>query len=339
MSPIRARGGHARVVAIVINHNGADHLEACLASLAAQTEPLDIVVVDNASTDGSTAILDAAAEDVGVVRNPTNRGYAGGANDGLAHTDHPFVLLLNPDVVLAPDHVRALVAALDANPSVGSAQGRLLRREPGELPSVDQAVMDSAGHAIRRSRLFRNRGEGQPATAWAEPAAVFGVTGAACLHRRSMLEDIAITRADGRREVFDERLFAYFEDVDLDWRARLRGWSARYVPDAIGWHERGGRGPRRSALVEELNFANRLLVLAKHDVLSVRALPLLVATTLAKAVMLHPRVLFAAVRRIRRGWRPARRDRRQIRAAATVPPGEIARRWVEPPRLGRQARG
>lgn len=329
----------SEVVAIVINWNGADHLAGCLRSLQAQTEPVDIVVVDNASTDGTDAVL-AGPEftRVTVVRNRTNRGYAGGANDGLATTDHPIVLLANPDVRFDPHFVAAAVAALDRDDRIGSVQPRLLRMLDGATPPVAEALIDSAGHGIDQARLFFNRGKGEPARAWAQPADVFGVTGAAALHRRAMLDDIAVNRPSGP-EVFDESLFAYFEDVDVDWRARLRGWTARYEPAAIAWHERGGLGPRRTDLVEELNFANRLLVLAKHDVrpAPVAAL-LMVLVTVAKAGVLRPRVLWASLRRLRRGWARARSDRALIRATATVPPRRVVVDWLEPFRPGRLRR-
>lgn len=321
-----------RVAAIIINHNGAEHLAGLIASLRGQEEAVDIIVVDNASMDESRTLLRQLHPPVRVLENPTNRGFAGGANDGIAAVTHPYILLLNPDVRLAPDHVRHLADALDRDPGVGSVQGRLLRLVDGSTPGGPAAVMDSAGHAMDRARLFRNRGEGDVAAAWDEPAEVFGVTGAACLHRRAMLDDVAMPRSDGRVEVFDERLFAWFEDVDLDWRARLRGWSAWYLPDAIGWHERGGRGRRRTPFVEELNFANRLLVLVKHDVLAPKAAPLMIVVTLAKAALLGPRVLVRALRRFGRGLPAARADRQVIRANARVAPRDVASRWAEPVR-------
>lgn len=322
-------GGH--VAAIVVNWNGADHLADCLRSLRAQTQPVDIVVVDNASTDESSQVL-ARTEfaEVTVIQNRTNRGYAGGANDGLAATDHPVVLLANPDVRFDPHFVAAAVAALDRDERIGSVQPRLLRMVEGATPPVPAAVIDSAGHGIDRARLFLNRGQGHPARDWAQPAEVFGVTGAAALHRRAMLDDIAVERPN-RRMVFDESLFAYFEDVDVDWRAHLRGWKARYEPAAIAWHERGGLGPRRTDHVEELNFANRLLVLAKHDVRpSLFAAVQMLLVTVAKAATLRPRVLWSALRRVRMGWASARADRALIRAVALIPPAQVLADWAEP---------
>ncbi|HEX9766239.1 MAG TPA: glycosyltransferase family 2 protein [Nitriliruptorales bacterium] len=319
----------ARVAAIIVNHDGAGHLLACIDSLRAQSEPVDIVVVDNASQDDSLALLGNEPE-ILVVANRTNRGYAGGANDGLSATKHPVVLVANPDTRFAPDHVARVLEVMDRDERVGSVQGRLLRFDGDDLPAVHEAVLDSCGHAIDRSRLFRNLGAGEPAWRWDTPAEVFGVTGAAAFHRRVMLEDIAIEKPDGSLEVFDETLFAFFEDVDLDWRARLRGWTARYEPAAVGWHERGGRGTRRSRLVEELNFANRLLVVAKHDVWSPTSWPVMALATLAKAALVGPRVLWACLRRLRTGWPDVRRDRRWIRARAVVAPRKVVTQWVEP---------
>lgn len=320
-----------RVTAVVVNHNGAQDLPACLAALGSQDHaPLEIIVVDNASTDGSDAILRTveAAGRVRVLWNHTNRGYAGALNDALAVTRSEAVLVCNTDIEPAPDHVGLLVAALAADPARGSVQGRLLRRTgPGEPP-----VIDTTGHLAFRTRLFRNRGEGRPDRGqWAEPGPVFGVSGALALHRREMLEDVAT--AGG--EVFDETLFAFFEDIDLDWRARLRGWDAWYEPRALAVHERGGAGPRRTPFVEELNFANRLLAIVKCDDRGAlaRAAPGVAATTLLKALDLlvtSPRALARAVRRVLQGWRDMQDKRAELLASARRTPADVSAAWFEP---------
>jgi GT2 family glycosyltransferase len=167
------------------------------------------------------------------------------------------VLFCNVDVELAPDLVSRCVEALAADDRRGSVQPKLRRsvRAPDGRP-----VLDTTGHVLTTARLVQNRGEGRVDDgAFDVPGEVFGVSGALALHRRAMLDDVAWRRADGAGEVLTEDLFAYFDDVELDWRARLRGWSAWYEPRRRV-HERGGAGPRRTATVEALNWANRLLV-------------------------------------------------------------------------------
>lgn len=331
-----------RVAAIVVNLDSATDLPACIGSLRAQDLPLtSIVVVDNASSDDSLAVLaDLAAVDhpvpVHIRANATNRGYAGGANDGLTQIGAvDAVLIANPDVELAPDYLHHAVAALEADARRGAIQGRLDRRD--RTPEGDR-VLDTTGHLAFRTRLFHNRGGGDVDRGqWAEAGEVFGVSGALALYRRAMLDDLAIeVAARGgrvRREVFDEDLFAFWEDVDLDWRSAMRGWTCWYEPAAVAEHERGGAGPRRTAFVEQLNFANRLLVLVKNDTWRalLPVLPAIVLTTLLKLIELaitSPPAAASALWRLRLAGR-MRRKRAAIHDDATVPSPEVVARWFQ----------
>lgn len=329
-----------RVAAVVVAWQSAGDLPACVASLDAQDhDDLEVVVVDNASTDGTAALLRSLAaaprrHPLRVVTNATNRGFAGGVNDGLAALDDAVaaVLLVNPDARPAPDLVRRCVAALAADPHRGSVQPKVLRAvaAPDGRP-----VLDTTGHVLTRARLLRNRGEGEiDAGQHDVPGGVFGVSGAVALHRRAMLDDVAWRHPDGRREVLTEDLFAYFDDVELDWRARLRGWRAWYEPAAVAVHVRGGAGPRRTATVEALNWSNRLLVTATCDDRRtlLRAAPLGVTTTVLKTVELAvtcPRALLPALARLRL-LPAALRRRRQLLVRARVTPGEVVARWAAP---------
>lgn len=325
------------VTAVVVNWNGADHLEACLHALAAQDHaPFDVLVVDNASTDGSRSVLERWEErtqpPVRVLWNSTNRGFAGAVNDALrAITDTDAVLVCNPDSIPRPAYVSAAVAALTADPHRGAVQGKLLRTE--RSPTGDP-VIDTTGHIAFTTRLFRNRGEGEiDRGQWDEAGEVFGVSGALALYRTTMLDDLAID-VDGRREVFDEDLFAFWEDVDLDWRAAMRGWVCWYEPAAVAEHERGGAGPRRTARVEQLNWQNRLLVLAKNDTGAaiLRALPGLLVTTILKTgeLLLTVPTAFVAAMRDLRLIRVMMRKRPAVHGRATVPSSEIVDRWFQP---------
>lgn len=315
------------VTAVVVNHDTSALLPACLDALLAQDhQPLRIVVVDNASSDGFAAIVAPYRGRVRVIREDSNRGYAGALNDALAADTAEAVLVCNPDVVAAPDHVRLLVAALTEDPRRGSVQGKLLR--PG-------GAIDSTGHVAFRSRMFRNRGEGEPhAGQYTRPGPVFGVTGALALHRRAMLDDVAIeVPGRPRPEVFDEDLFAYFEDVDLDWRAAMRGWHAWYEPAATATHARQGASRSRPRSVEELNWSNRLLVLAKCDGPAVLpAIPDVVLTTVLKAVVLalrRPPGLLRALARFLSLLPIMWMKRREVQRRACIPSAEIVDRWFQ----------
>jgi GT2 family glycosyltransferase len=327
-----------RVTAVVVSWNAGDRLARCLDALDAQDHPaFDVVVVDNASTDATAAVLGALdarsrRHPVQVVRNATNRGFAGAVNDGLTRTDADAVLLCNVDIHPAPQLVSRALAALVADDRRGSVQPKLHR----EIAGPDgRPVVDTTGHVLTTARLVRNRGEGEIDDGSHDvPGEVFGVSGALALHRRSMLDDVAWRLPAGRVEHLNEDLFAYFDDVELDWRARTLGWTAWYEPSAVGTHERGGAGPRRTPAVEALNWTNRLLVLATCDDPRARRrhLAVVATTTALKTVELAltvPSALGPALRRLRL-LRRARWRRRQLHARARVAPAVVVERWAEP---------
>jgi GT2 family glycosyltransferase len=325
-----------KVTACIVSWNTADHLPGALTSLLAQTHPdLDVIVIDNASADGSAEVVRGFPE-VRLLVNEENRGFAGAANQGVAlavASGSDAFLVCNPDVVLEADYVAQGVKALAGDDRRAAVQGKLWRsggvHAERKGPRISR-IIDTTGHLAFRTRLFRNRGEGQVDTGQFDQAGeVFGVSGALALYRIAALEDVAC-----RGEIFDEDLFAFWEDVDLDWRFALRGWSAWYTPDATAWHERGGAGPRRSAVVERLNLVNRTLVVLKNDHLPslVRAFPGVALTSALKAGELAVTVpsaflrSFASVRLI-----PRTLERRRIvQAQATVDAAEVVRRWFEP---------
>ncbi|HEX2026671.1 MAG TPA: glycosyltransferase [Nitriliruptorales bacterium] len=328
-----------RVVAVVVNWNGADQLAGCLDALLEQDHrPLEVLVVDNASSDASRQVLqDYLARQhrsdppLRVRWNRRNRGFAGAVNDALAMTDADAVLTANFDVTPRRDFVSCAVAALAADPRRGAVQGKLLRTH---RTASGEAVIDTTGHAAFRTRLFRNRGEGElDRGQWDQPGEVFGVSGALALYRRAMLDDVAVDLGD-RREVLDEDLFAFFEDIDLDWRAAMRGWTVWYEPRAVAEHERGGAGPRRTRRVEQLNFQNRLLTVLKCDspMRLARDLPGFLLTTVLKAAELLltvPAAFVASMTAVRLVPRILAK-RRRVHARATVPSQAVIDRWFRP---------
>jgi GT2 family glycosyltransferase len=268
---------------VIVNWNGARYLPKCLSALARSTVPVRVVVVDNASSDGSADYIRAHHPEVELLALPENRGYAGGANVGIGRTKGEYVLVMNPDVILAPDHIEILLDRFDAHPTAGITQGRLHQASPTEYLTgrfSPTAPLDTAGHRASRARMVYDRGQGEPSQGrYESEESVFSACGAAMMLRRSMLEDIA---PDG--EYFDESFFAYKEDIDLCWRARLRGWDVRYVPEAVGWHVRGwagGKAPDPQSLPYEArfhSFKNHYLLLLKNETIGglLRHLPWIV---------------------------------------------------------------
>jgi GT2 family glycosyltransferase len=315
---------------LVVNWNGARLLESCLASVHAQDyQPFELIVVDNGSVDGSAEIA-ARDEAVHLIRNVDNLGFAVANNIGIDAAGGEFVLLLNYDVRLRPDYVGLLVARLQQDAGLGSVSGKLLRAEPPD-------VIDSAGHVMFRNVWPTNRGEDEPdGPAFDLPGEVFGVCAAAGLYRRTMLDDIRING-----EILDATFFAYLEDVDLDWRARSRGWRSWYEPAAVAIHSRSGSGAWGSAKLQRHILKNRLLLIVKNDggVGLLARLPGMVAFTGAKAVQLlvtRPAALLGALDAVRL-LPTALAKRRIIQRRRTVPRREIER-FFEPYPYLRKAR-
>lgn len=258
----------ADVSVIIVNRNGGRYLPECLAALDAQElPPGEVLIIDNASTDDSLDVIAAfraqratpphAAPKLRVLQNTDNIGFGCANNQGIRATSGDHVLLLNADVVLAPHFLSHLVAVMRRHAAAGLAVGKLLNY-------ADRRRIDSAGLVIRKNRRAYDRGQGDIDTGqYDDEREVFGASGAACLCRRAMLEDIRY--AD---EYFDALFFAYKGDVDLSWRARLCGWTCRYTPDAVGWHHRTwGVGKRRDIprRVRRHSLKNRYLMLLKNE--------------------------------------------------------------------------
>jgi GT2 family glycosyltransferase len=313
------------VTAAILNWNGGDLVVECLRSLLRQTHPIeDLIVVDNASTDGSVQRLKAEAPQLKVISNLRNLGFAVAANQAVAAAKGGWFLLANLDVELEPDFVARLVAAGDRDPMIGSVAGKLLRPRTGTGP----AIVDSTGHILYRNGWAANRGEGLPdAGQWESPEEVFGVTGAAPLYRMKMLREIS----DGPARPFDERFFAYIEDVDLDWRMRWLGWKAWYEP-AVAWHHRSATGARRSAFILRHIIKNRLLLVANNDLWpqGLLRLPGVAAFTVLTAVQFGLESASAPLGVIDfLGHVPGcARRRRFLRANRRVGPGQVAR-WMQ----------
>lgn len=214
-----------RWAAVVVSFNSGAFLDSCLRALYLNRRPPDeVVVVDNASTDDSLREL-AAWPQVVVEQSPTNLGFAGGANRGIAATEAPFVLVLNPDVEVDANFGERLLNLFTASPRLGATGAKL--RYP------DSELLQHAGGVLHWPLLTTaHRGYQEPDDQqWSEPADVDFVTGGAMALRRA-----AVDEAHG----FDERFWpAYYEDVDLCLRLRQAGWQVRYQPELTAIHVEG----------------------------------------------------------------------------------------------------
>lgn len=266
------------VSVIIVNWNGAKYLPECLSALYAQRiPPQEILIIDNASTDDSLHVIkdfqEHHAEKAGcssrgtavtqkepairLIPNTSNIGFGCAYNQGFRVIFGEYVLLLNADVVLEQDFLTNVLLVMQRDESVGLAVGKLVNYE-------DRRRIDSTGLVIHKNRRAYDRGQGEiDAGRYEQAEEVFGASGAACLCRRTMLEDIRYSN-----EYFDDLFFAYKEDIDLSWRARLYGWKCMYTPQAVGWHYRKwGTGKRRDIprWVRRHSLKNRYLMLLKND--------------------------------------------------------------------------
>lgn len=238
------------VSVIVVNWNGEGYLAECIDSLLAQTYPrIEIIVVDNASIDGSVRLLaDRYGGKIRLLVMTENLGFTGGNNAGIAAATGDYVLLLNNDAVALPGWAAALVREAESEPRVGMCASKIVSYD-------DSRILDSVGLLLARDGLGRGRGRLMPDNGRFDRAEdVLMPSGCAGLYRRAMLDEIG---------AFDEQFFMYCEDVDLGLRGRVAGWRCRYVPDAVVRHRysqsAGGYSPRKIFLVER----NRVWVMLK----------------------------------------------------------------------------
>ncbi len=234
-----------RASIIIVAYNGRDDLALCLRSLQAAGHPDDeIIVLDNASSDGSADLVEAAFPAVRLIRSAANVGFGEGNNLAAAQARGTFLAFLNPDTVVEPGWLDALIAALDASPQAGLATPKILLRE-------DPEHINTCGGDLHLTGLHLCRGMGKPRTELTEAAAVGAISGAAFAMRRELFE-----RLGG----FDGSFFLYMEDTDLSFRVRLAGYTCLYAPESVVRHRYVLRfGPDKTYYQER----NRYLMLLK----------------------------------------------------------------------------
>lgn len=244
---------------VIVNWNHGRDLPNCLEALRQQETSLQIVVVDNASRDGSAEWVEQNAPEVRLLRLIANEGFARAFNLGAAQSNSRWVASINPDLKPRTGFFPALLRAAEKDERIGVVAPKLLRAD-------DPEKLDSTGLFLNHWRRPYDRGQMCPDDGFYDrQMEVFGACGAAALFRRAMLEDIAVNG-----EFFDEDFFAYYEDADLAWRAQLRGWRAVYAPQAVAEHVRGWGDTLRKNRHPDSNgprlaLRNRYLMPVKND--------------------------------------------------------------------------
>jgi hypothetical protein len=260
-----------RASIVIPTWNGATLLRAALRSLAGQTlQDFETIVVDNGSTDGTTAMLRSEFSHVRIIEFDRNEGFAAAANAGIRASRGEFVLLMNNDVEAAAAWVASLAEALEAHPDVGMCASRM-------LSYADRSMIDSAGD---RLGLFAwSIGHAEPdGPQFDVPRYVFSACAGAAAYRRAVIESAGC---------FDERFFAYLEDIDLGARIQLAGWKCLYVPEAVVYHHGSATARRVPAMKLTLLMRNSLFLFFQY-------MPVRTAILWTPAMLLWP--LYRAAR-------------------------------------------
>ncbi|TSC95426.1 MAG: Glycosyl transferase, family 2 [Parcubacteria group bacterium Athens1014_10] len=265
----------------LVTWNNLKFLPQCLDSILNQTfNDFSVLIIDNASHDGTIKFLEKHYPQVALLKNARNLGFSKSHNQGVKFAikkGFEYVLIINPDIILTPDCLRNLVQTMENNEEAASAGPKLLKIQTGNSElgeKIKTGIIDSCGLKILKSRRIVDRGAGEiDKGQYGKEEEVFGISGALVLYRSKALEDVKIDS-----EYFDEDFFAYKEDVDLAWRFRIRNWKNLYQPKAIAYHYRTAAIKERVKLGEIIknrkeksesvnyySYKNHLLLLVKNE--------------------------------------------------------------------------
>lgn len=215
-----------KVAVVIPNLNGVNTLSECLESLLQQTMSGDIIVVENGSTDNSINLLKSYKSGITILKQQVNLGFAGGVNKGIMHAidnGADFIILFNNDAIADKDFMKNLIKCINKDPKIGIVTSKILN-------SSGQTI-DSTGDFYTNWGLPYPRGRNDSITnKYDLDTDVFAASGGASIYRVELFNQIGL---------FDEDFFAYYEDVDISFRAQLAGWKIKYEPTAIVYHQIG----------------------------------------------------------------------------------------------------
>lgn len=239
-----------KVYVVIPNWNGADYIKSCVDSLLGQSFKHTVVIVENGSVDESDAILATYGKKITVLKQKVNLGFAGGVNVGLQYAldnGADYVALFNNDAVADKNWLKYLVESASEQ-GVGIVTSKFMR--------MDKKALDSTGDFYTTYGLPFPRGRNEQDTGqYDKQLSIFGASGGASLYSAKMLNKIGL---------FDEDYFAYFEDVDISFRAQLAGWQVRFAPKAIAYHHVGGTSNKISGFATHQSAKNFWFVYIKN---------------------------------------------------------------------------
>lgn len=240
----------AEVTVIIPNYRGKNFIGDCLSSLEFQTEEdFRVIVVDNASNDGSVEIVEKEFPSVTLIKLSDNFGFSRAVNEGIKASDTPFVILLNNDTKADPDFVKKMVTAIKSDDRIFSVSAKML-----QMMKPDR--IDGAGDLYSAFGWAFARGKGRKKEAFSKRTDIFASCGGAAIYRRKILDEIGW---------FDEFHFAYLEDVDIGYRARIMGYRNVYEPEAVVYHYGSGvSGSRYNDFKVRLSARNNMYIIMKN---------------------------------------------------------------------------
>lgn len=239
-----------KVSVIIPNYNGEQYLRGCLDGLLGQTAcGIQVIVVDNGSGDGSIRILQEEYPQVRLLALDANYGFCRAVNEGIRAAETEYVILLNNDVRVAPDFVKTLTAAMEKDPQLFSCQAKMIQMDRPEL-------IDNAGDFYTALGWAVTRGRDRALESYEKPGMIFSACAGAAIYRRALFEEIGY---------FDEAHFAYLEDVDIGYRARIAGYCNAYEPAAVVWHKGSAvTGSRHNSFKVKSAARNNLYLIYKN---------------------------------------------------------------------------
>ncbi len=239
-----------KVTIVIPNYNGKHFMEPCLSSLSEQTyKDFHILVVDNASSDGSIEYMEENYPDIELIKLQKNYGFSKAVNIGIQHSRTPYVILLNNDTTVDTRYVEEMVKAIEKSPKIFSVSSKMIQMYHPEL-------IDSAGDLYTLLGWGVCRGCGRPISNYTKYDEIFTACAGAAIYRRSVFDDIGY---------FDENHFAYLEDIDIGYRARIYGYYNMYCPTALVYHVGSGTsGSKYNSFKVKLAARNNLYLNYKN---------------------------------------------------------------------------
>lgn len=239
-----------KVTIVIPNYNGKHFMEPCLESLQHQTcKDFDILIVDNASTDGSLEYMAEHYPSIKVIPLNKNYGFSRAVNEGIRRAKTPYVILLNNDTTVDKDYVKEMVHAIEKSPKIFSVSSKMIQMYHPEL-------IDSAGDLYTLMGWGVCRGTGRPITNYTSDDYIFTACAGAAIYRRSAFQKIGY---------FDESHFAYLEDIDIGYRARIYGYKNAYCSSALVYHVGSGTsGSKYNSFKVKLSARNSVYLNYKN---------------------------------------------------------------------------